>query len=83
MGNNLSDCFKDMFSGSKGQRLETGRLKPEMVVLMQIQKDRLGDFPGGLVVRTWRFHYHGPGSIPDKGIKIPKLRGVAREIYWT
>ena len=27
------------------------------------------EFPGGLVVRTWRFHCHGSGSIPDQETK--------------
>ena len=31
-----------------------------------------GEFPGCPVVRTWRFHCHGPGSIPDLGTKIPQ-----------
>ena len=29
-----------------------------------------GDFPGGPVVRTPRFHCRGPGSIPGRGTEI-------------
>ena len=28
------------------------------------------EFPGSLVVRTWRFHCQGLGSIPGQGTKI-------------
>ena len=30
------------------------------------------EFPGDPVVRTWRFHCRGPGSIPGGGTKIPQ-----------
>ena len=30
----------------------------------------LGNFPGRLVVRTWRFYFWGPGSIPGQRTKI-------------
>ena len=30
------------------------------------------EFPGGLVVRTRRFHCGGPGSTPGWGTKIPQ-----------
>ena len=26
------------------------------------------NFPDGLMARIWRFHRHGPGSIPGQGI---------------
>ena len=29
-----------------------------------------GESPGGPVVRTWRFHCHGPGSIPGRGTNV-------------
>ena len=29
-------------------------------------------FPGGRVVRIWRFHCCGPGSIPDWETEIPQ-----------
>ena len=29
-----------------------------------------GEFPGGLVVRTLRFHCRGQGSVPGRGTKI-------------
>jgi len=32
-----------------------------------LQRDNLWELPGGFVVRTQRFHYHGLGSIPDGG----------------
>ena len=35
-----------------------------------LQRDNLWELPGGFVVRTQRFHYHGLGSIPDLGTKI-------------
>ena len=31
------------------------------------------EFPGGPVVRTWRFHCRGQGSIPGWGTKIPPV----------
>ena len=40
---------------------------------MRVQKSRHSwELPGGPVVRTWRFHSHGLGSIPGWGNKIPK-----------
>ncbi len=36
-------------------------------------------FPGGLVVRIWRSHRHGPGSIPGQGKSFFPLT-VDREI---
>ena len=27
----------------------------------------LREFPGGLVIRIWCFHCHGPGLIPGQG----------------
>ena len=41
------------------------------------------EFPGGPVVRTWRFHSCDPGSTPGPGTKIPqatcKPRGTAKK----
>ena len=37
------------------------------------------DFPGGPVVRTWRFHFGGPGSIPGLGSRIPQDVGRGRK----
>ena len=37
---------------------------------IQYKKKKKGEFPGGPVVRTWRFHCRGPGSIPGQGTKI-------------
>ena len=37
------------------------------------------EFPGDLVVRTWRFHCQGPGSTPGRGPKIPQARSVAKK----
>ena len=31
-----------------------------------------GEFSGGLAVRVWYFHCHGPGSIPGPRTKIPQ-----------
>ena len=36
------------------------------------QNMRNRDFPGGPVVRTWRFHCRDLGSIPGRGTKIPQ-----------
>ena len=36
------------------------------------KKSCLGEFPGGLVVRTQHFPCCGPGSIPGWGTKIPQ-----------
>lgn len=33
----------------------------------------LGELPGGLVFRIWRFHFCGPGSTPRLGTEIPLL----------
>ena len=33
------------------------------------------EFPGGLVVRTWRFHCGEPGSIPGRELRSFKLCG--------
>lgn len=38
-----------------------------------------GDFPGGLVIRTRRFHWCGPGSIPGLGATIPHQAAVCRD----
>ena len=32
----------------------------------------LGEISGGLVVRTWPFHCHGPGSNSGLGTRIPQ-----------
>ena len=37
------------------------------------------EFLGGPVVRTWRFHCCGPGSIPGQGTKIPKPRSTTKK----
>ena len=36
-------------------------------------------FPGGPVVRTWRFHCQGPSSIPGWGTNITQLRSPAKK----
>ena len=36
------------------------------------------EFPGGPVVRTWHFHFRGPGSIRGQGTKIRKPGGAAK-----
>ena len=35
-----------------------------------LYKSGCWEFPGGPVVRTWRFYCWGPGSIPGWGTKI-------------
>ena len=37
-----------------------------------IRMTKIREFPGGPEVRTWHFHFSGPGSIPVQGTKIPK-----------
>ena len=39
------------------------------------------EFPSGLVVRIWRFHCHGLGSISGRGTEILKAtrRGVEKK----
>ena len=34
-------------------------------------KEKMGDFPGGLEVRTPHIHHRGSGLIPGQGTKIP------------
>ena len=34
------------------------------------KKSTFGEFPSGPGVKTWPFHYEGPGSIPGQGTKI-------------
>ncbi len=44
--------------------------RPELLFAYDHAIKRPGDgqaFPGGLVVRIWRSHRHGPGSIPGQG----------------
>ena len=38
-----------------------------------IQSIQLGEFPWGPVVRTLRFHFREPGSIPSQGTKLPHV----------
>ena len=40
----------------------------------------LGEFPGGLSVRTRFFHCHGPGSSPGQGTKILQAVQHGRKI---
>ena len=37
-----------------------------------IEVQRTWEFLGGPVVRTWRSHCHGLGSVPGRGTKIPQ-----------
>ena len=41
----------------------------------------LWEFPGGPMVRTWRFHCCGTGSIPGRGTKIPQAG--QKKIFFT
>ena len=38
------------------------------------------EFPGGLVVGTWHFHYHGQGLIPGQGTKIPQAMWYGQKV---
>ena len=40
------------------------------------------EFPGGLVIRTQHFHWHGPGSIPGQGTKIPQITQHSQGQGW-
>ena len=42
----------------------------ESVLLRELSKMELGEFPGGLVVRIPGFHCRGLGSVPGGGIEI-------------
>ena len=33
-------------------------------------KNEIKEFPDGLVVRIWRFYFHGPVAIPGQGTEI-------------
>ncbi len=50
-------------------RLECARgLSCYLFMIMLLRGLETGQaFPGGLVVRIWRSHRHGPGSIPGQG----------------
>ena len=39
-------------------------------------EDKIGEFPGGLVVRIWHSHPHGLGSIPGLGPDISHQAAV-------
>ena len=39
--------------------------------------------PESPVVRTWHFHYRGPGSIPGWGTKIPQATQADQYIYMS
>ncbi len=44
--------------------------RPELLFAYDHAIKRPGDgqaFPGSVVVRIWRSHRHGPGSIPGQG----------------
>ena len=44
--------------------------RPRCCLLPSGSKIFSREFPDGPVVRTWHFHYQGPGSIPGRGTKI-------------
>ena len=44
----------------------------ESVLLRELSKMELGEFPGGLVVRIPGFHCRGPGSILGQRTEIPQ-----------
>ena len=48
-----------------------------LVRVFMLLKDKMGEFPGGPVVRTRQFHCRGPGSIPAQGTKIPQAARCA------
>ena len=74
----LSNCVSPREAGS----LDTGTwcylLSPQSLEQdlahskCSINSGGVGEFPGGPVVRTQRFHCRGAGSIPCRGTKIPK-----------
>ena len=56
-------------------------------MLMQLQMDVLDSFytiliPCGLVVRIWRFHRHGPGSIPGMGIFLSTFKILFKDVSY-
>ena len=42
-------------------------------------KVHIREFPGNLVIRTQHFHWHGPGSTPGQGTKIPQITQHSQE----
>ena len=47
-------------------------------VNVSFQISVFGEFPGGPLVRTLRFHCQGCASVPGWGTKIPQVCGVAK-----
>lgn len=43
------------------------------------KNNEFGEFSGSPVVRTWYFHYCGPGSVPGRRTKIPRSCSVAKQ----
>ena len=43
-----------------------------MTFFSTLKKFAKWEFPGGPVVRTWRFHSADLGSTPDRGTKTPQ-----------
>lgn len=46
------------------------QVKPQWNNTTPIKIAQKWEFPGGLVVRTWRFHCCDPGSIPGRQTEI-------------
>ena len=55
----FQDKIKNKFKGKK----ENNKVPTFLPLLRDIHQE----FPGGLVVRIWGSHCHGPGSIPGQG----------------
>ena len=56
--------------------------QPDVTALCTKQVDP-GDFPGGPVVRTLRFHCRGTGSIPGQGAKILHATWLSQKLNKT
>ena len=57
---------------AKKKKKRNNKNKKEIPLHFRDRKQiiEVGEFRGGLVVRTWHFHCQGPGSVPGRGTKI-------------
>ena len=51
--------------------------------ILQNSCEKYRKFPGNPVVKTWHFHYHGQGSIPGQGTKIPQATQSGQKKKYT
>ena len=68
-------CFKWWLFPPSGSLSEDIMMQAEPASCLRrlcsvTKKSTFGEFPSGPGVKTWPFHYEGPGSIPGQGTKI-------------